>query len=294
MHETNTSTTEQPNDLEQPQETTLEYAKRFVDDITASELFIQSAYDTNISLDETSNDDYISLLASTTDIYVEQFADDLAPEETIAIQVLGHTPYALRKKQLLDIAKSESVVSHQEVSNAKDALIQYNSLISDLLTTMPDQPLETLSQVIASAGIEKIEISSDDARRYSMETLRGIRTENTFKQIIESTGVINIRHGNTQEERKGIDFVLSGDDGTDIKIDIKSSLDQIASKNGGYSDQAAYAYKNGVFTYFPYLIDDRFVNNSSILDPETVSLISPQILGDVFRMHQQSIDNYRK
>ena len=290
MHETNTSTIEYTKDIEQQQETSLEYAQSFVDDITSSELFIQSAYEKGIPLDETSNDDYIELLADTTDAYVEQFADELEAEDAAAIKVLGRTPHALRQKQLLDATHSGSPVSRQEISNAKDALIHYNTLISDLLASAPDQPLETLSQAITTAGVEKIEISSDEAYRYSMETLRGIRMENAFESIVDSLGVVAIRHGDIKEERKGIDFVLTGADGTELKIDIKSSLDQVAGKNGGYSN-TAYAYHRGVFTLFPYLLDSHFEHNSSTLAPGVAEQVGPQLLGDLFQMSQQSIDN---
>ncbi len=263
----------------------LEDARNIATQITESDVFYTLAAQGGVDIRTTSSDEYLELMSVTTRDYVENNQNNnlLSYEQAAAILVFGQAPYALRQQELLEANSQQRFLGSKEFHDAKDYLVNYNADVSALLRAYPDEPLENIEANIVRTATEKMESSPESLQRYVNDTLRGMRAENTFYDMVEPLG-IPIRHGTPQEERKGVDFVV-GSGAQSIRVDIKDSLDQVAGKNGGYADKMPYAKtRDGNIVYFPYTKDIIYKNGSSTVKNEMVEPVRMQILGDLGRM----------
>lgn len=264
-------------------ETPLDRAYQLLSDFQESEYFLDAATQAGIDTHYRSNDDYLALLSATTKDHVRQLHDagETPADDLIALQVLGQAPHALRQEQLL--VHHKDLLSRESIKDAKTSLIEYNADISRLLRAQPDTSLDEMTDQITRSSLETLEMNAEEMAQYTMTTLRGIRVENAFEDVLTTTGV-PVRHGTVEEERRGIDFVVNNT----LRIDIKASLDQVHGKNRGDNGTPYAISRDNLITYFPYFQDSHFENNSSRLaQTELTAAIANYIMGDLMRMSQQ-------
>lgn len=267
---------------EKPADAPLTRAYQLLSEFQESDHFLDSIAQAGIDASYRSNDDYLELLSVTTKDHVRELQDagEIPADDLVALQVLGQAPHALRQEQLLTHHKN--LLSRESVRDAKTSLIEYNADISRLLRAQPDISLDEISTQITRSSLETLEMGAEEIAQYTMTTLRGIRVENAFEDVLTTYGV-PVRHGTVEEERRGVDFVVNNT----LHIDIKASLDQVDGKNKGNNGKPYAVSNKGLVTYFPYFQDSHFEKNSSRLaQNDLTSAIPNYVMGDLMRMSQ--------
>lgn len=240
---------------EEPAYDAFTYARDIVDTtIAQSDYFIESALESGIDTADTENSEYLRHLATITKEYLsdptnEEFFREIDGGETYTfIKILGTAPYALRQQRTLDHAKSSS--NKSGVEHAKKTVIEFNHDILQLVETNPGLRLTDLASQIDLASTFYDSDAKGTAHNDILDIAYGIRTEYAFLQAVSASSQYNIRHGTADEDRHGVDFVVILPDGTELSIDVKSSLSGISevaaepsgNQNFVKKDERSFAY----------------------------------------------------
>jgi len=269
----NTHETEQPNPLDDARET--------VRALTEEPDFLNGA-PANYDMSDSSTDDYLYRISEYTDSFVETRLKDgtLSEEQVAPILLLGATPYAMRQQQLLN---SGARLDREYFHHAKDTMAQFNSLVYETMNQNEAVSMHDLATTMSLATTEYTNDRLEDVFKSTSDIARGIRVERTFEHIVEEFGILDIRHATPQEDRKGVDFIVTTPTGNELKIDIKASLDQVAARNNGYDDISAFIKTpDGKFIFYPLISNEMFVDDTcKIKDTPHTQQVKLAIMGQV-------------
>lgn len=244
-------------------------------------------------MSNTSNDDYLFRISEYTNDFVETHLKDgtLSEEQVAPILLLGSVPYAMRQQQLLN---SGAKLDREYFHHAKDTLAQFNGLVYETMNQNEAITMHDLSTTMALAATEYTNDRLEDVYKSTSDITRGIRVERTFEHIVEEFGGLDIRHATAQEDRKGVDFIVTTPSGNELKIDIKSSLDQVAARNRGYDDISAFTKTpDGKFIFYPLISKEMFVNDTCELkDGEYIQKVKLAIMGQLQLMETSLLQKH--
>ena len=156
----------------------------------------------------------------------------------------------------------------------------------------PDIQISKLTDALTMVNSRYTYGDPEEIHHLIESKVRGVRIERAFEDIMSSQEYISCRRGTIQEDRKGIDFVLTLPGIGDVNVDIKSSLDQVAAQNGGYGDVKAYSIDaRGHLRLFPLMNDSSFENDSCRIKEASRS----DIQGGIFmQLHQAMVERSQK
>ncbi len=251
------------------------YARDTVDTlIVQSDYFIKQAHEKGIDLGDTSSTEYLRHLYDMTNEYLDQhdskeFFTGIDGGETYhLIRLFGVAPYAIRQQAALDAAEANG--NKNGAKTAKSAVITLNHTLFNLAEANPKRKLTELAEEVEKATTFYDATAKGYAYNVMLQSSFGVRTEFGFWQALNyrSNPDFSLRHGTTEEDKKGIDFVATLQS-LQLAIDIKSSLQQVIAKTWTHNPTEKEPYtktEDGQFIYCPQTTDASFVKGSFELD----------------------------
>ena len=116
----------------------------------------------------------------------------------------------------------------------KDSAIEFNQQTSSYAYGHPDDKLSDVNKALTGSALASYPRHAEMVEKHITDTTRGARTEAVTRQLLDVAG-IPYTPGTAEDDRKGGDVIVHYR-GNNIKIDIKSSLDDIAYVRGGYDE----------------------------------------------------------
>jgi hypothetical protein len=272
----------------------LAYARQTVDEgIAGSDYFIETAHQHGIDPTNTSSNEYLGLLATITNEYLDQednrdfFVGIDGGETYAAIRIFGTAPYALRQQKALDHAKSQS--NKSGVEHAKSTVIAFNHVLLDLVEQNPSLKVTDLASEIELAT----SYYDDEAKGYAhnaiLDIAYGIRTEHAFLQAVSASSSYQIRHGDAGEDRRGVDYVVTLPNDKILSIDVKSSTTGVKEKAGSDTtyENGTYAKTDeNAFVYYPQTTEEDFEKGTFALRLESKIRLRRTILEHLQKMSE--------
>lgn len=249
----------------------LAYARDTVNDaIAGSDYFVSQALEHGIDRSDTQNLEYLKLLSSITNEYLDQdenrdFFMAIDGGETYhAIRMLGTAPYALKQQIALDHAKNQP--NNHGTEHAKATVIAFNHTISQLVEQNPSVSMSKLASEIELTVAQYDHTDKGYAHNAIREILTGVRTEEAFRQAVSMR--YDVRHGDASEDRRGVDFVVTLEDNLELGIDVKSSMTGVTEKigDGAHNGQPFAKTDENKFVYYLATHEENFVHDSFKLD----------------------------
>lgn len=263
---------------------TLHEARQTVRNLVNEPTFLASA-PSDYDMSSSSTDDYLYHIARYTDDFAEtRIQDGTLDESKLAPLLLASfAPYAMRQQELLN---SSIRLDRENYHHAKDTMADFNGLVFEIIDKNEDLTVNDIATTIALTSSEYSNDRMEKTLKSATDIARGIRTERAFEKIIKDFGVLDIRRATPKEDRKGIDFIVTTPAGNELKIDIKSSLDQVASRNKGYDNISAFTKtSDGKFVFYPLITDEMFENNTCKLqDTEYTQQVSLAVMSQLQQM----------
>jgi len=258
-------------------------------DLTAEPLFLEEGYAKGVDPSDTDSEAYKQHLQDYASEYCQALAGVETEESLTALALFASAPLAHHKKAELNLNKTKHHLSNKEFHGAKDTLVQFNFLLAKYIE---QHPAENAAMLVN--GLSEITARFSEVRDYSIHNeydrlVQGIRTEFGFAQVVNQIKGISLRHADAAQERKGIDFVLDvplpgRTTPTEVDIDIKSSLDQVAGTAGGYNDTPYAKDRYGHFKYYPLLPKEAYENGSFLVKQAYADQVSSHIGMHLFMM----------
>jgi hypothetical protein len=171
-----------------------------------------------------------------------------------AFQLLACTPsYVFQQDAIDNEAHRNSVERHQ----GKRVMSYYNNLIRNFGANYPETNTTDLS--VALLNMTNRAIESPTLQRNAVnqirQTIRGAQHELGFGQILEYTSR-DYRTTAVDEDLKGIDYIIGGNDAPELRVDVKASLSEIEHLSGR---GMAYAVKrDGKIVMYSLIKDKEF------------------------------------
>lgn len=253
----------------------LAYARETLDShIVQSDYFMEQALEKGIDIHNTSSTEYLKYLSDFTNAYLDQenvreyYTTEYDDETYHLIRLFGAAPYAIRQQRVLDTTKNTNHKRGMEI--AKDTLINLNATIFQVAEANPKRKLSDLADYVDLST----STYDPDARGYTknvvMQNSLGIRKELAVWQSINfrRSPIYSIRHGNTNEEKHGIDYIIGVQD-AELKVDIKSNLQQVidaAFHHTPTKDEPFTKTADGQFVYCPQIREENFTHGTFELD----------------------------
>lgn len=201
----------------------------------------------NVRLETDDAEAYWGAVAGYTEQYVGTH-ETLTPLEQDSFALVANLPLALTKRYHLDHFTTS--MDRSQIRQAKETVCAYNGLLKHFVTAYPQQS-EQLHQNLLAATLETMGSDSAEftahAETVLRETFKGVKHEIGFAKVLDSLGV-DYREGTVEEDLKGRDFIIAFK-GKQIGVDVKASLDQVDSKNGGATGPTAVKRDGDIVMY---------------------------------------------
>lgn len=274
----------------------LTYARELIRDISQSPEFLDSGYGYGYDMSDSNSLDYQYHLASITLDYVKDngsfFLENYGPDTLAAIKMLGTAPYAFSQQNILDSAeKNHTRLDRETYSHAKDTMVEFNHGVYELIESNPRLKLDEVAVALSKTVGDYANFYHAHIHKKANEILRGLRTEFGFKTVVDASGMVNIRHADTHQDRKGIDFVVSTLDGeTTINIDLKTSMKGVDKKSNytATDDMPFTQARDGNFVYYPYIEDTAYTKGTFALKKSAIDGLTIPIMSNLQKMVQKA------
>jgi|GEM_PF-6200951 len=286
-----------PEVEQEPEFDPMDYAETTVHDlIIGSDYFRASAVERDIDPTNTADIRYKRLLADITDEYLDQpenkafFVENYGEEAYHAIRLLGTAPYALSQQQYMTEARARNETPGK---HAKETVIAFNHTMLKLIEANPGKELTDLVSEIDKIAVGFDKDAKGTAHNALLDIAYGVRTEYTFWQVVDYAARSNpnykIRHGSEDEDSRGIDFIVTLPDGTELKIDVKSSetgvREKVENDQVQIVDGAVYGKtKDGQYVYYLQLDEDSYFRGTFNLEMGAKIRLRASILQQLQKM----------
>ena len=233
--------------------------------------------------------------AKALSVYAGEYCDTHEQDKSIGqgqadqIKLLSNIPYYLHNQKEISYYENERDVRHltdeewQYYQDFKPYMIWYNQLLSDYAYTNPHGTLSDVNTALMNQALPSFPGESEAVERNIKRATRGARTEAASRELLDRTP-IDYSPGTIEDDLRGGDLIVTYK-GHRVKVDIKSSLSDIAAVRGGYAEidqhQLSYAIlkarRDGndkakhVVVIFPGFTDADFGDSLSLqLSDETI------------------------
>lgn len=204
----------------------------------------------------------------------------------------GASPLGVYSSLFLDIMKNNRQYNQENFRLFRNNATEFNHSLSDFIYRHPDihtneftdSMIDTLENTVPlMQGQNQLNMQQDAMDRRLKSLIKGAAYESMANQVLDSIG-LEYRSASVDEDIHGADLFLQMNKNTEIKVDIKSSLDQIQNNNGNYQETFRIdTHKSGdrKIIWWP-MIDQRIVNRNFQYDPSKLpnnyeSLVSDQL-----------------
>ncbi len=279
-------------------------ATKAVEAMTNDELFKESVVHLKANPNDPSTPEYAKALAGYAVDYCKIYGDGFSDKTEDEIILLAGAPNFFHlQNRIDDLEKEKRQQSNrrldkpqwEEYKQLKKELVGYNQLLSDFIYNNPDGTMSDLNQALTEQAITSFPKHAEQLFSTITQETRGARTEAASRRLLDIAHVPYER-GTVYEDTRGGDIIIIFNNKR-IKVDIKSSLDQIAKINDGYDDtyehKKAYAISKSprgrktaddVIAIFPGFTDRDFGDSLNLqLDSATLQERSNMLAAQLMR-----------
>jgi hypothetical protein len=190
--------------------------------------------------------DYAKALSERATEYCEEHrqVDSLTTDQIDQIKLLANTPLYLHNEKELSFFDSEKHRRRlpddewQYYQDFKPYMIWYNQLLADYAYTNRHDTLSSLNNVLIQQALTHFPNEGDAVERHIERATRGARTEAVARELLDRTP-IDYSPGTIEDDLHGGDLIVTYQ-GHRIKVDIKSSIAEIAAVRDGYDEIDAH------------------------------------------------------
>lgn len=275
-----------------PEHDPVAYAEETIEtSLINSDYFITTAQERDIDLTDRSDTRYLHLLHDMVNEYLDQneefFMTIDGGETYYAIKLLGTAPYALKQQRALEVAEH-----HGNKSNAKHSkkvLAEFNETTYRFIEQNPSRSPTKVADLIERTATSFDPESQGYAYNKALEIVDGMKTEYAFHQAVNyrpETGY-KARRGNVEEDKRGIDSIVTLPQNHELLIDLKSSLGAVEHKAHIHHPTFEEPYtkmRDGQYVYAPYIEDNMFEHDSFKLDTGSKIRLRNKILEQLQKM----------
>lgn len=215
-------------------------AREVVDGFSQDPLFIESLRDNGVDPDDITSHGYIQGLS----VYAEEFTTNLGstydPRVVTEISLLANAPLMIQVSNQIQHYESQHAGGrhlNQETwdylqNDLKPYSVWFNQTLSDYMVDHDTTKFSDIVEALTTVAAQHFPHQEEHVASHLTNIARGARTEAVGRQLIAMTGLL-YTPGTPEDDLRGGDIVVVYK-GKRIKIDFKSSLDQIAKHIGGY------------------------------------------------------------
>lgn len=218
----------------------LDEAHKVVSDFSQDSLFIESLLDKGVDPEDTTSYGYMAALSAYAEDYVANLGDMYDPRVVTEISLLANAPLMIYVSNQIQHYESQRSGGHrlnQESwsylqNELKPYSVWFNQKLSDYMVDHDTTKFSDIIEALTDTTLEHFPHHEEDVESHLTNIARGARTEAVGRQLVALTG-LQYAPGTPEDDLRGGDIVVVYK-GKRIKIDFKSSLDQIAKHIGGY------------------------------------------------------------
>lgn len=186
-----------------------------------------------IDMDESPTPQYWDKVADYAARSGQKAREQGESESVIALtELLAATPDYLIRQARLDKDNQSRTLSSDERREDRGTVSYFNGLIREVAAIEPGMSASSLAKHMAGVAVgglpKPMHAYATDAIR---SVVRGAQHEAAFKQLLEHTGR-SYREATLEEDLRGIDYAVTGSDGSAAYIDVKASLSEIERLHG--------------------------------------------------------------
>jgi len=246
-------------------------AGELVLDIQDNSVFISRLQERGIPYDDTLFEFWETVQSVAEDTLVDS---PETKEMNQVMRIVAAAPDAGIKQFIL---KDDSYLDYPTKREYVRTTSEFNSLVRDYVSDNLDVPYATMAKLLTEAASRGIDPAFSGEVAENMEViLKGIRTELGFEQKMTAAN-IPFRRATTDEDLKGIDYVLKGD----ISIDVKSSLNEFLKSGADATSTKSYFVKSGRAILYPYDAPADYENGTFRMTDHALELKTPQLVKDI-------------
>lgn len=190
----------------------------------------------------------------------------------LTFELLALTPDYLFTQQALNRNNFPNYASKRD---AKEKVSYFNSALRIFATEFPDTNASTV--ISSLLGMANSAIEDKHVRQSAVlslkRTVRGAQHELAFEQILRHTGR-QFTPASLEEDLEGIDFIVAGNNGEQLNVDVKASLNKIEAA-GEMNELFVRKPHNKVMVYS--LTTDQELHDRFLLSDELAAQKAPML-----------------
>ena len=204
--------------------------------------FIAQLMKADISPSDPTSREYVDALSlySESFVAVHEVDQTISPDLAQQITLVANAPLYTTTQE--DLMHYEQELKQRRLTDdewnyfqsLKGYVVWFNQQTSDYAYAHPDDRLSDVNKALIHSALNSHPRDAKMVEKHITDTTRGARTEAVTRQLLDVAGV-PYTPGTAEQDRKGGDVIVHFR-GNDIKIDIKSSLSDIAYVRGGYDE----------------------------------------------------------
>jgi len=199
-------------------------------------------FSAELHLSDITSVDYAKALSEYATQYCEehQHDDSLTTDQIDQIKLLANAPLYLHNEKELSFFDSEKHRRRladdewQYCQDFKPYMIWYNQLLADYAYTNRRDTLSGLNNVLIQQALPYFPSEAEAVERNIKRATRGARTEAVARELLDRTP-IDYSPGTIDDDLRGGDLIVTYQ-GHRVKVDIKSSIAEIAAVRDGYDE----------------------------------------------------------
>lgn len=202
--------------------------------------FIGQLMQANVSPGDTTSREYADALSAYSESFLAAHEADqtVSPDLAQQITLIANAPlFVHTQKELIHFEnkRSRGYLPDNEwnyFQSLKPYIIWFNQQVSDYAYEHPSDRLSDVNKALMNSALSGHPRDAELVEQHIENTTRGARTEAVTRQLLD---VANVPYtpGSLEEDSRGGDIIVDFK-GHRIKVDIKSSLSDIAHVRGGY------------------------------------------------------------
>ncbi|MBC7868707.1 hypothetical protein H7X69_00820 [Candidatus Saccharibacteria bacterium] len=215
-------------------------ASKVVRGFSTEQTFLQTLANEDLQPSDRTTVEYANALSAYAEDYCDVNNQDGAIEQSQVdqIKLLANAPRFMHNKEEVtyyDNERRKRRLTDEEwnhYQSFKPYMVWYNQLLSDYAYTNPQAKLSDMNRALVEQSIPSFPGQTEVVERGIKDATRGARTEAVSRQLLDRTPV-DYSPGTIEDDLRGGDLIVMHN-GHRIKVDIKSSLSDVAAIRGGY------------------------------------------------------------
>jgi len=236
------NTTEQTTTPEKQKTSTWSSAEELVSGFQFEPDFISGLMKAGVSPSDPTTLEYANNLSAYSESFIaaREIDQTISPDLAQQITLVANAPLFVNNQEKLTSYESERKRYRLPDDDWKDyqllkqSVVVFNQQLSSYAYSHPDDRLSDVNKALVNSALNSHPRDARIVEKHITDTTRGARTEAVTRQLLDISGV-PYTPGTAKDDGKGGDVIVHYK-GNNIKVDIKSSLSDIAYVRGGYDE----------------------------------------------------------